>query len=44
MLFLLRRLALAFAITRLEPSQRKLLTDRMWDRVMKSQFPSPGKG
>jgi NAD(P)-dependent dehydrogenase (short-subunit alcohol dehydrogenase family) len=28
---------------RLALTQRKLLTDRMWDRVMGSQFPSPGK-
>ena len=27
------------ASARLAPSQRKLLTDRMWDRVLASQFP-----
>jgi NAD(P)-dependent dehydrogenase (short-subunit alcohol dehydrogenase family) len=29
---------------RLALTQRRLLTDRMWDRVMRSQFPSPGAG
>jgi NAD(P)-dependent dehydrogenase (short-subunit alcohol dehydrogenase family) len=31
------------ASARLALGQRKLLTDRMWDRVMRSQFPTPGK-
>jgi NAD(P)-dependent dehydrogenase (short-subunit alcohol dehydrogenase family) len=30
------------ASARLALGQRKLLTDRAWDRVMRSQFPSPG--
>jgi short-subunit dehydrogenase len=29
---------------RLALGQRKLMTDKMWDRVMRSQFPSPGAG
>ncbi len=31
------------ASARLALGQRKLLTDRAWDAVMRSQFPSPGK-
>jgi short-subunit dehydrogenase len=29
---------------RLALTQRALLSDRMWDRAMKAQFPSPGAG
>lgn len=29
---------------RLALTQRKLVSDRMWDRLMKSQFPAPGDG
>ena len=28
---------------RLALAQRKLMTDRMWDRAMRTQFPSPGR-
>jgi len=30
------------ASARLMISQRKLVTDRMWDRMMRTQFPTPG--
>ena len=30
------------ASARLALGQRRLLTDRAWDAVMRSQFPSPG--
>ncbi len=31
------------ASAKLAMAQRRLLTDKMWDRAMKTQFPSPGK-
>jgi hypothetical protein len=32
------------ASARLALAQRKLVTDRAWDAMMRSQFPSPGRG
>ena len=31
------------ASAKLAIAQRRLLTDRMWDRVLGSQFPKPGR-